>query len=470
VAGGGSAGSAGGSGADMAARRWALSYGASSKVNGGGSITFKTFDSNCSAIRNCGRKGAMPRTPHARHRDRGSAGRRRDATDPRPEHDARAAATHRRHRPSKRCSVRCEQVSGCPLPAALKVLRFRPHQRTMSRHVLRSAFAAVLAVAAGCSAPAVDSEPLASTQEALFANDKTAYDYFIGKGLTNFQAAGVVGNLDQESGIDPAIHQAGGGVGRGIAQWSAGARWDTTNNDNVVAYAAQHGQSATSLGLQLDFIWYELTTFPAYGLTQLKASTNLTDATTVFEDMFEGCVYANYPECALPSRVNFAKGIFNAYGANTGQGGQGGGGAGGAAGASAGGGGAGGAAAGASGAGGTSISGTAGSDSIPVAGSASGGVTSGAGGTPFSGAAGAATAGNVSVAGASATAGSTSVAGATAAAGTTGSAGSPSFGAPSTNDSSCALSQPANPRSNRDLVLYSLGALMAATWLFRRRH
>lgn len=42
---------------------WALDYAASVKVNGGGTITFKTFDSNCSAIMNCGPKGASGCTP-----------------------------------------------------------------------------------------------------------------------------------------------------------------------------------------------------------------------------------------------------------------------------------------------------------------------------------------------------------------------------------------------------------------------
>ncbi len=42
---------------------WALNYDASVKVNGGGTITFKTFDSNCSAIRNCGPRGTSPCTP-----------------------------------------------------------------------------------------------------------------------------------------------------------------------------------------------------------------------------------------------------------------------------------------------------------------------------------------------------------------------------------------------------------------------
>src|SRR5579863_10246567 len=113
------------------------------------------------------------------------------------------------------------------------------------------------------------------------ANDKAAFDYFLGKGLVNFQAAGIVGNLDQESGVDPTAVQSGG-PGRGIAQWSVGGRWDTDANDNAVWYAAQQGQSVDSLQLQLDFIWYELTTFPNYGLASLIASTDVTSATIAF--------------------------------------------------------------------------------------------------------------------------------------------------------------------------------------------
>jgi hypothetical protein len=152
--------------------------------------------------------------------------------------------------------------------------------------------------------------------DTAYENDKLAYDYFRAKGLTNFQAAGVVGNLDQESGIDPTISQFGGGPGRGIAQWSAGGRWDTADGDNVLAFAAEHGQSEYSLELQLDFIWYELTTFPEYGLEELQATDNLADATQVFEDKYEGCVYANYPVCALPMRIQYAQDVLDNYGSD----------------------------------------------------------------------------------------------------------------------------------------------------------
>ncbi|HEX8951760.1 MAG TPA: phage tail tip lysozyme, partial [Polyangia bacterium] len=163
--------------------------------------------------------------------------------------------------------------------------------------------------AGGCvGAPAVEGE----SSEALttaFANDKPAFDFFVAKGLTNFQAAGIVGNLDQESGVDPASVQFGGGPGRGIAQWSVGGRWDTSTNDNVLGYASKLGQSSGSLNLQLEFIWYELTTF-GYGFSELKATTNVTDATVVFMDKYEIC-----GTCAQAQRVSYAQSVLNAYGA-----------------------------------------------------------------------------------------------------------------------------------------------------------
>jgi hypothetical protein len=183
-----------------------------------------------------------------------------------------------------------------------------------SHFIARWSFAApgllVALSACGNAGPGSTAEPTSTVASDLFANDQTAYDYFLGKGLTNFQAAGIVGNLDQESGVDPNSVQQGG-PGRGIAQWSVGGRWDTDANDNVLAYASQQGQSSTSLTLQLDFIWYELTTFSGYGLAALKASTNVTDATVAFETDFEGC-----GTCDQSTRISYAQGVLSAYGAS----------------------------------------------------------------------------------------------------------------------------------------------------------
>jgi hypothetical protein len=166
----------------------------------------------------------------------------------------------------------------------------------------------VAALSAGaCSSPNVD-EPIGSTSQELFANDKKCFDYFVGKGLTAIQAAGIVGNLDQESGASPTAVQPGG-PGRGLAQWSVGGRWDHDAGDNATSYASSHGMSVWSLDLQLDFIWYELTNFPGYGLASLKAATNITDAVKAFQNKFEGC-----GTCVETQRITYAKAVLAAYG------------------------------------------------------------------------------------------------------------------------------------------------------------
>src|SRR5262249_47342204 len=139
-----------------------------------------------------------------------------------------------------------------------------------------------------CGGGATPGEDVGQTSAALTANDKTAFDYFLAKGMTSVQAAGIVGNLDQESGMDPAIAEPGG-PGGGIAQWSVGGRWDTATKDNAKWYASTQGKNVLSLSLQLDFVWYELTTFPSYGLATLQQATTVTEAVVAFEKRFEGC-------------------------------------------------------------------------------------------------------------------------------------------------------------------------------------
>ncbi len=176
--------------------------------------------------------------------------------------------------------------------------------------VQRARVAAGLAVAlAGCGHAGPD-EAIGRTSSAItYPNDQPAFEYFVGKGLTSFQAAGIVGNLDVESGVDPTAVQSGGGRGRGIAQWSTGGRWDTDKNDNATWYAGTQGEDVWSLELQLDFIWYELTTFSYYGLTALEQTTNVSDATDVVMTKFEGC-----PSCDIAARTEDAENVLNAFG------------------------------------------------------------------------------------------------------------------------------------------------------------
>jgi len=190
------------------------------------------------------------------------------------------------------------------------VLLVSPSVAIVDDHRMRHAwFLLVIAsVQLGCTTSIATSEDEQAATTA-FANDQVAFDYFIMRGLTNFQAAGIVGNLDQESGVNPNSVQAGG-PGRGIAQWSVGERWDSTSGgNNVLAFAAAHNQDPHALALQLDFIWHELST-EHYGLPELQATTNVTDATVVFMTKYEIC-----GSCVQTQRVSYAKSVLAAYGA-----------------------------------------------------------------------------------------------------------------------------------------------------------
>lgn len=141
--------------------------------------------------------------------------------------------------------------------------------------VLMTAMTALAAVTASVSSAAQD-------------NAKTAWDFFLAHGFTERQAAGIIGNLEVESGLNPRISQTGGGPGRGIAQWSAGDRWDSSPV-NLVDYAHSKGWSEWTLTAQLNFIVHELNSNAAWGLAELKASTSIAQATTVFAEKYERC-------------------------------------------------------------------------------------------------------------------------------------------------------------------------------------
>ena len=110
---------------------------------------------------------------------------------------------------------------------------------------------------------------------------------------------------DAGVGRGPVVGAIRRGPGRGIAQWSVGGRWDTDSGDNVLAYTSEQGESATSLDLQLAFVWYELETFSSYGLAELRASTDVTNATIIFQnDSRDAARATSRPASSTPSRCS----------------------------------------------------------------------------------------------------------------------------------------------------------------------
>lgn len=107
-----------------------------------------------------------------------------------------------------------------------------------------------------------------------------AMNYLIGKGLAPHQAAGVVGNLIQESSLNTGARNPGDGADGsdsiGIAQWN-GAR-----AAGLKRYAAANGGDAFDINTQLDYILHELDTTEAGAGRALRAANTAEDAAAAF--------------------------------------------------------------------------------------------------------------------------------------------------------------------------------------------
>ncbi len=114
----------------------------------------------------------------------------------------------------------------------------------------------------------------------LAGNDNTEriLNFFMRKGLSLAQSAGIVGNMQQESGLNPAIIQGGriaddsyvlvAGVGFGLVQWTSPGR-----QQNFMKFMKDLGVGYTDLSGQLEFAWKEMNEgYP--GMLRALRSTN----------------------------------------------------------------------------------------------------------------------------------------------------------------------------------------------------
>lgn len=137
-------------------------------------------------------------------------------------------------------------------------------------------------------------------------NIQKAYNFFVQKGLTPTQSSGVLGNLIQESHVNPKSNQSTG-PGRGIAQWSEGGRWTV-----LVNWARDNGgRDPEALDTQLDFMWYELGKSYPGALAALKRATTINEAVIAIQDGYE---QPGDPQTT--NRENYAHDVFNKYGSS----------------------------------------------------------------------------------------------------------------------------------------------------------
>ena len=109
------------------------------------------------------------------------------------------------------------------------------------------------AVNLSCAVEAKCSVPDSAVSIDLNGNDNTekTFRFFISKGLTKEQAAGITGNAIAESGVNPNSVSKSGGFS-GMFQWDTRGRFA-----NLKKWTAENNLDPLSLDGQLQFAWYE---------------------------------------------------------------------------------------------------------------------------------------------------------------------------------------------------------------------
>jgi LysM repeat protein len=117
-------------------------------------------------------------------------------------------------------------------------------------------------------------------------NAQQTINFFMSKGLTRAQAAGIAGNLLYESGFNPNA-VGDGGTSFGVAQWHNG------RGSAMKQWTVAHGYASNSFKGQLEYLWYELNHGESNALSKLRATGSAYDAGMAFCRYFERPAYIN---------------------------------------------------------------------------------------------------------------------------------------------------------------------------------
>jgi LysM repeat protein len=129
-------------------------------------------------------------------------------------------------------------------------------------------------------------------------NAQQAIAFFMSKGLSRAQAAGIAGNLLHESNFRPNA-VGDNGTSFGIAQWHLG------RGDRMKQWTQANGYSSESFKGQLEYLWHELNGAESYALGKLRATTTPYDAGMAF------CRYFERPAVISPARGEAAQRFYN---------------------------------------------------------------------------------------------------------------------------------------------------------------
>lgn len=142
-------------------------------------------------------------------------------------------------------------------------------------------------------------------------NKEKIWNYLVQEmDLTDVQAAGVMGNIQQESNFNPTAVNPDSGA-YGIVQWYAG------RETALEGFASDKGKAKSDLGLQLEFLKKELNTgYKAKVLDPIKATDKIEKVTRIWLEYYE--IPCSPPGSACDAetatRVPFAKKILQDFG------------------------------------------------------------------------------------------------------------------------------------------------------------
>lgn len=135
----------------------------------------------------------------------------------------------------------------------------------------------------------------------LTGNRKKAMEFFQSKGLSAHAAAGIVGNLLQESKLNTKA-VGDGGKALGIAQWHP------DRQKGLKELAKKRGTDIYDFNTQLEYVWQELNGNYKSSLERLLKSRNLDEATTIF---MRGYERPNEKYANLKARIQFGQSVLS---------------------------------------------------------------------------------------------------------------------------------------------------------------
>ena len=123
------------------------------------------------------------------------------------------------------------------------------------------------------------------------SNEDVVWGYLKQNGFSNEQAAGVMGNLQQEHNFRTD--------GDGLAQWTDGRL------ANLLALP-----NARDINVQVKYLVDEMSTTESYAGELVRSATTIEDATILFQNSFERC---NPLYCMQAQRIGYAYDFYGRY-------------------------------------------------------------------------------------------------------------------------------------------------------------